>query len=93
MTGYERVRCAVEHRRPDRLPIDFSATPEARAALKRHLGIEAGETTEDYHFTVERVACFGSCALGPVMVVNDEVHGRVTPEQVTTVLGALPRDT
>ena len=61
--------------------------------IKRHLGIEAGETTEDYHFTVERVACFGSCALGPVMVVNDEVHGRVTPEQVTTVLGALPRDT
>ena len=61
--------------------------------IKRHLGIEAGETTEDYNFTVERVACFGSCALAPVMVVNDDVHGRVTPESVDTVLGALQRDT
>ncbi len=60
--------------------------------ITRHLGIEAGETTEDYHFTVERVACFGSCALGPVMVVNDDVHGRVTPEQVTRVLGDLQAD-
>ena len=48
-------------------------------ALERKLGIRAGGTTDDLKFTLERVACFGSCALGPVMVVNDKVHGKMTP--------------
>lgn len=44
MTGYERVVKAVRHERADRLPIDYYATPESHAALKKHLGIEDDET-------------------------------------------------
>ena len=43
MSGYERVLKAVRHERSDRLPIDYSATPEAHAQLKKHLGIEDDE--------------------------------------------------
>ena len=48
-------------------------------AMERELGISAGGTTEDYKFGLERVACFGSCALAPVMVIDNRVHGRMTP--------------
>ncbi len=44
----------------------------------RELGIQPGETTEDYKFSLERVACFGSCALAPVMVVDKTVYGKMT---------------
>ncbi len=46
--------------------------------VQQELGIEPGETREDYKFSLERVACFGSCALAPVMVVNKNVYGKVT---------------
>jgi NADH-quinone oxidoreductase subunit E len=46
--------------------------------VKKDLGIEPGGTTEDYKFSLTRVACFGSCALGPVMVVDKDVYGRMT---------------
>ena len=42
------------------------------------LGIESGGTTEDYKFSVERVACFGACALAPVMVIDSAVYGKMT---------------
>ena len=50
------------------------------------LGIKDGETTKDLEYTLETVACFGSCALAPVMVVNDKVYGRMTPDKVKEVL-------
>jgi NADH-quinone oxidoreductase subunit E len=43
-------------------------------------------TTEDYKFSVERVACFGSCALAPVMVVDKRVYGRLTPARAREIL-------
>jgi len=46
--------------------------------IKRELGVESGGTTEDYKFSLERVACFGSCALAPVLVINKDVYGRMT---------------
>jgi NADH-quinone oxidoreductase subunit E len=58
-------------------------------AIGKELGIRPGETTEDYMFSLERVACFGSCALAPVMVVNGKVHGRVTPQKALKLLEAL----
>lgn len=54
--------------------------------ISRHLGISAGETTKDYKFSLERVACFGSCALSPVIVVDDKVYGRMTPKKVKKIL-------
>lgn len=50
------------------------------------LGIKPGQTTEDYKFSLDRVACFGSCALSPVVVVDDVVYGRMTPQKARQLL-------
>jgi NADH-quinone oxidoreductase subunit E len=57
--------------------------------LERTLGIKDGETTEDLMFTLQCVACLGCCSLAPVMMVNDAVHGRLTPEKAVEVLESL----
>ena len=54
--------------------------------LEDSLGIKTGETTEDRRFTVERVNCLGCCALGPVMMVDRDYHGKMTPAKVEAVL-------
>jgi len=55
-------------------------------AVERELGIQPGETTEDYKFSLDRVACFGSCALAPVMVVDKTVHGKMTTAKARKIL-------
>jgi NADH-quinone oxidoreductase subunit E len=50
------------------------------------LGIKTGETTPDYSYSLERVACLGSCALAPIMVVDDTVHPQVTMSKVGDIL-------
>ena len=50
------------------------------------LGISPGETTHDKRFTLETVNCLGCCAVGPLMVVDGEYHGEMTPQQVEAVL-------
>ena len=47
-------------------------------AISRTIGIEPGQTSADGKFSLERVACFGSCALAPVVVLDDKVFGRMT---------------
>lgn len=54
--------------------------------LERELDIKQGETTPDYKFSLERVACFGSCALAPVLVIDKNVYGRVTPTKAKEIL-------
>jgi NADH-quinone oxidoreductase subunit E len=54
--------------------------------VEKRLGIKPGETSEDLANTLETIACFGSCALAPVMVVNEGVYGRMTTAKVTQVL-------
>ncbi len=46
--------------------------------LEHHLKIKPGDTTQDQQFSLERVACFGCCALAPVVVVDHDVHGRMS---------------
>ena len=53
---------------------------------EKQLGIKADETTEDLEWTLETIACFGSCALAPVMVIDKDVHGRMVPNKVKDVL-------
>lgn len=43
-------------------------------------------TTDDYKFSLERVACFGSCALAPVMVIDKTVYGRMTPAKAREII-------
>jgi len=61
--------------------------PRILEEVEKQLGIKPGETTEDLEYSLETIACFGSCALAPVMVVNDDVYGRMTPKKVAQVLG------
>lgn len=55
-------------------------------ALEDQLKISAGKTTEDLSFTLETVACIGACGLAPVMMVNDDTHGRLTVETIPQIL-------
>lgn len=56
------------------------------AEVQRELGIRPGQTTEDYKFSLERVACVGCCALAPVMIVDDAVHAKMTVAQSKKIL-------
>jgi NADH-quinone oxidoreductase subunit E len=55
-------------------------------ALKKELGIDVGETTEDREFSLEVARCFGACGLAPVITINDVVHHRVKPARIAEVL-------
>jgi len=55
-------------------------------AVEKETHITSGETTRDRKFSLERVACFGSCALAPVMVVNKDVYGRMTSSKARDIL-------
>jgi NADH-quinone oxidoreductase subunit E/NADP-reducing hydrogenase subunit HndA len=54
--------------------------------LEKQFGIKEGETTADRLFTLESVRCLGACGLGPVIVVGEDVHGRVKPGKVKEIL-------
>ena len=56
------------------------------AAITQYLGIENGQTTEDGLFTLEHVACLGCCSLAPVIMINGEAYGSLTPDKVVTIL-------
>jgi len=55
--------------------------------VEKRLGVKPGETTDDLEYTLETIACFGSCALAPVMVVDRNVYGRMTTTKVGQILG------
>ena len=59
-------------------------------ALYKKLGVdEKNPTTPDMLFTVETVACLGACGLAPVVVINEAVHGQVTPEKAAALVDEI----
>jgi NADH:ubiquinone oxidoreductase subunit E len=50
--------------------------PQVVGVLERELGLEAGQTSEDLSYTLETVNCLGACALGPLVTINGEYHGK-----------------
>ena len=62
--------------------------PRILEKAEQALGVKAGETTEDMKFTLETVNCLGCCALGPVIVVDGEAHGKLPLAKVETTLKA-----
>jgi NADH:ubiquinone oxidoreductase subunit E len=54
--------------------------------VERKLNVKAGESTDDMQFSVSEVRCVGACSLAPVMVVNEDTHGKVIPKQVSKIL-------
>ncbi len=57
--------------------------------VKKVLGLEENQTSEDLKFTLETVACLGACALSPVMVVNKTYYGQMNPNRIEMVLQAV----
>jgi len=55
-------------------------------AVQQNLGIGENETTPDFNFTFETVACLGACALSPVLLVDKNYYGKLTPAKVEQVL-------
>ncbi len=55
-------------------------------AIGEELNIKDGETTPDNMFTLENVACLGCCSLAPVMMINGEAYGKLTPESARKII-------
>ena len=58
-------------------------------AICEELEISEGETTEDNLFTLTNVACLGCCSLSPVMMIDGEVYGKLTPKEVRKILKGI----
>jgi NADH:ubiquinone oxidoreductase subunit E len=84
--GRNIIRCC------DGTACHVRGTPNIVRSLEDKLGVSAGQTTEDYSFTLEVVYCLGSCALAPVVVVNGRIHGQMTPEKATRAIDRLRRE-
>lgn len=54
--------------------------------LQEKLGIHVGDCTEDGKFSLDACRCIGACGLAPVMMINDDVYGRLTPDQIEGIL-------
>lgn len=61
-------------------------------AISEYLGIGNGETTEDGLFTLEEVACLGCCSLAPVIMINGEAYGNLTPDSAVEVIKNIQKE-
>jgi NADH:ubiquinone oxidoreductase subunit E len=59
---------------------------EIAERFKEELGVDFGETSKDGLFSLESSRCLGTCGLAPVVMIDEEVHGKVKPEQVRALL-------
>ena len=55
--------------------------------VKQHLNIDEDETTPDFQYSLETVACIGCCALAPNIVINSNIYGHMNPKKVSSLLG------
>jgi len=60
--------------------------------IERELGIKAGETTPDGQFTFDTVNCLGACALAPLIVIDDEYHGKLDQSKIKKILDNLKKE-
>jgi NADP-reducing hydrogenase subunit HndA len=54
--------------------------------MKEKLGIHVGDCTDDGKFSLDATRCIGACGLAPVMMINDDVYGRLTPDEIEGIL-------
>jgi len=71
------------------LSCSLAGAEHLREVLGRELGIQPGQTTRDGLFTLTEVECLASCGTAPVMLVNGELHERLTPDGVRALLSEL----
>jgi len=55
--------------------------------MQKELNLKEGETSADYQFTLETVACLGACFMAPAMMVNRNYYGKLAPPRVSSILG------
>jgi NADH:ubiquinone oxidoreductase subunit E len=60
--------------------------------VKKELGLEEGETSPDYQFTLETVACLGTCFLAPTLMVNKTYFGKLSPPKVASILAQYGKE-
>ena len=68
------------------LPCHVTGGREIVETLKEVLGIDFGETTEDGLFTLEKTSCLGLCGVSPVIMINEDFYGNLTPERVREII-------
>ena len=66
--------------------------PKIMDSVVRHLGVGDGQTTPDKCFSLETVACLGTCFLSPVMLVDSKYYGNLAPEKAIKVLKVMAAD-
>ena len=66
-----------------------SGSEKVAKAVFDYLEAESGRTTKDGLFTIEKVACLGCCSLAPVMMINGEAFGNLTPEKAVSILADI----
>ncbi|MGC9467189.1 MAG: NADH-quinone oxidoreductase subunit NuoE [Anaerolineae bacterium] len=67
-------------------PCHVAGGQEVWEALEHELGIPFGETTLDGEWTLLTTSCIGACAVGPVMMIDDDIYGNLTPEKVREII-------
>jgi len=60
--------------------------------MQNELGLEKGETSADYQFTLETVACLGACFVAPALMVNRTYYGRLAPTRISSLLAQYGKD-
>ena len=65
---------------------------DVKQVVKEQLNVVEGETTADYQFTLETVACIGTCFLAPVMMVDEKYFGKLTADNVTGIVDKYSGD-
>ena len=68
-------------------PCHVAGGKEVWEALLKELDIQPGETSSDGKWTLKTTSCLGVCAVGPVMMVDDDIYGNITPNQIPEILG------
>ena len=61
-------------------------------AMQKELNLKEGETSPDYQFSLETVACLGACFLAPTMLVNRSYYGKLAPTRITSILDQYKRE-
>lgn len=74
------------------LSCHLSGSEEVASHLKKRLGVDFGQTTDDGLFTLIQVECLGACDEGPVLRVDDTQYGKMTPRKVDRLLGTLRKE-
>ena len=64
----------------------FRGADKLLEALTKKIGIGVGETTPDAKFSLRTLRCVGACGLAPVVMINDKVYGRCTPDMIDGII-------